>query len=167
MLSLEHKHEVKCSRDTERHSIAEASLTKRINKENCGGSSNRGGICHTDPRAHPKAVAKFPLTSHVAEDADEEVEDHQLVRATIVKPLIKRCSFPNGVEVETDCVAARDDSTGDDVVSIEQRASDGFADAINVHRGSSDEGNDEASGCCEESRDHQNTEPAKVNAVVC
>ena len=68
--------------------------------------------------------------------------------------------------MESDCVAARYDSTGDDVVTIEQRTSDGFADTIDVHRGSSDECDDEANCSGEECRNHQGTEPTDIETVV-
>ncbi|KOR36947.1 hypothetical protein AM228_10290, partial [Planktothricoides sp. SR001] len=88
-----------------------------VDQENCGSSSNRSAVSDADPRTHTQAVGEFPLTTHVAEDADQEVENHQLVWATIVQPLIERSGFPNGVEVQTDRIAGRNNGTRDDVVA--------------------------------------------------
>merc|ERR1711871_740492 len=85
---LEYKHIVKSTRDTKRHSIGETTLTERIDEEHCTRCSNRRAISNTDPWAHTQAVGEFPLTTHISKDADEEVEDYQLERSTIVKPLI-------------------------------------------------------------------------------
>ena len=75
--------------------------------------------------------------------------------------------FPNGVEVKTNCIGTRDDSTRDDVVAIHERTSNGFTNTIDVHRGSSDESDDETDGCCKQRRDHQNAEPTNIKTVVC
>ena len=142
-------------------------MTERIDEEDSRSSSDRSTVSNTDPRSHAETVGEFPLTTHVAEDANEEVEDDELVRTTIVEPLIERSSFPNGVEVKSDCVRRRNNSTRDDVVTVEQRTSNGFTDTIDVHRRSSDEGDDETNGCCEQRRDHQYTEPTNIETVVC
>ena len=68
--------------------------------------------------------------------------------------------------MESDCVAARYDSTGDDVVTIEQRTSDRLADAIDVYRRSSDESDDETGSGCEQTGDHQDAEPTHIEAVI-
>jgi len=68
--------------------------------------------------------------------------------------------------VKSDCVGARYNSTRDDVVTIKERTSDRLTDAVDVHRGSSDEGNDETGGCSQKSRDHQGTEPTDIETVV-
>jgi hypothetical protein len=47
-----------------------------------------------------------------------------------------------------------------------KRASYGFADTIDVHWGSCDEGDDEAGGGGEQGRNHQYAEPAYIQAVV-
>ena len=52
------------------------------------------------------------------------MEDYKLERTTVVQPFIKGC-FPDGVEVETDCVGTRDDSTRDDVVAIQREPATG------------------------------------------
>jgi hypothetical protein len=74
------------------------------------------------------------------------VEDNQLVRTAVVQPLIERSSFPDGIEVQADGVGGRNNSTGDDVVAIDQRTSDWLTDAVDVNRRCGDEGNDEADG---------------------
>ena len=40
------------------------------------------------------------------------------------------------------------------------------APPVDINRGSGDEGNDEAGGGSQQSRDHQNTEPTHIEAVV-
>ena len=109
---------------------------------------------------------EFPLTTHVAEDANEEVEDYELIRTTVIEPLVERRCFPNGVEVKSDCVRRRDDSTRDDVVAIHERPSNGFANTVDVHRRSSDEGGDETDGCCKQRRNHQDAKPTDIQTVV-
>ena len=95
-------------------------MEERINKEYCGSSGNRCAVSNTDPGTHTKTIREFPLTTHVCIDTDQEVEDDKLERTTVVKPFIKGCGFPNGVEVESDCVGTRDNCTRDDVVSIDK-----------------------------------------------
>jgi hypothetical protein len=68
--------------------------------------------------------------------------------------------------VQANGVTRRNNSTRNDVVSIEERASNRLADAIDINRGSGDEGNDVTDGRCQEAGDHQNTEPTHINAVV-
>ena len=83
---LEYKHIVKSTRDTKRHSIGETTLTERIDQEHCTRCSNRCAISNTDPGTHTKTVREFPLTTHIGVDANQEVEDDQLERTTIVEP---------------------------------------------------------------------------------
>ena len=146
VLCLEHQHEVESTRDPQRHAVGEGALTQRVDQEHGSCSCNRRGVCDTNPRTHAQAVAQFPLTTHVAEDANEEVEDHELVRATVVQPLIEGSSFPDGVEVQANGVGGRNNSTRDDVVAVHQGARDGLTDAVNVDGRSGDEGDGEASG---------------------
>ena len=96
-----------------------------------------------DPGAHAQAVGEFPLTSHVGVDADEEENNRG---AAVVQPLIEGSSFPDGVEVQADGVGRRNNSTRDDVVAVDQGASDRLTDAIDVNRRSGDESDDEADG---------------------
>ncbi|QQE67690.1 hypothetical protein GFS31_44030 (plasmid) [Leptolyngbya sp. BL0902] len=165
VLSLEHQHEVEGTRDTQGHPVREGALTDGVDQEHSGGSGHRGRVSHADPGAHTEAVAQFPLTTHVAEDADEEVENHQLVGATVVQPLIQGSGFPDGVEVQTDSVGGRNNSTRDDVVAVHQGASNRLTDAVDVHGGSSNEGDYETGGSSQQSGDHQHAEPANVQAV--
>ena len=166
VLSLEHDHEVEGSGDSEGHAVGEGTLTHGVDEEDCGCCGYGCRVSNTDPRTHAEAVAQFPLTTHVAEDADQEVEDYELVRTTVVQPLIEGSSFPDGVEVQADGVGGRNNSTRDDVVAVEQGTGDGLADTIDVHGGRSDEGDDVAGGCGEQGGDHQYTEPTDVEAVV-
>ena len=89
VFGLEDEHVVERSRDSERHCIREGTLTERIYKEDCRSSGNRSAVSNTDPRTHTQAVGKFPFTSHVSEDANEEVEDNELERTAVVKPFVK------------------------------------------------------------------------------
>jgi hypothetical protein len=68
--------------------------------------------------------------------------------------------------MQSDCVAGGNDSSGDDVVSIHERASDWLANPIDVDRGSSDERDDEAGGGSQEARHHDDAEPADVQAIL-
>ena len=163
---LEYKHIVKSTRDTKRHSIGETTLSERINEEDSGSCSDRCAVGNADPGAHAQAVGEFPLTTHVGVDADEEVENNQLEGAAVVQPLIEGSSFPDGVEVQADGVAGRNNSTGDDVVAVDQGASDGLTDAIDVDRRSGDESDDEADGGSQQCGDHQHTEPTDIQTVV-
>merc|ERR1711943_164722 len=146
VLSLEHQHVVDGARDAQGHGVREGTLTEGVNQEDSGGCSDRCAVGNADPGAHAQAVGKFPLTTHVGVDADEEVENNQLEGAAVVQPHIEGSSFPDGVEVQADSVAGRNNSTGDDVVAVDQGASDGLADAIDVDRRSGDESDDEADG---------------------
>jgi hypothetical protein len=88
MLGLENQHIVEGPRNTQRHSVRERALTKRVDQKYRRSGGNRGGICDTDPRPHAEPIAKFPLTTHVGKDADKEVEDNELEGATVVQPLV-------------------------------------------------------------------------------
>jgi len=166
VLSLEHQHVVEGAADAEGHAVGEGTLTEGVNQEHSAGSSHGGAVGDADPGAHAQAVGEFPLTTHVGVDADQEVEHHQLVRTAVVQPLVEAGGFPDGVEVQADGVAGRNNGAGDDVVAVHQRAGDGLTDAIDVHRGSSDEGDDEADGGGQQAGDHQHAEPAHIEAVV-
>ena len=166
VLSLEDKHVVERTGDTKRHTIRERTLTKRIDKEYSRSSGNRSGVCNTDPRTHAKAIREFPFTTHISKDAKEEVENYKLVRTTVVEPLIKRSSFPDGVEVEANCVRAGNNSTRDDVVTVHERSSNWFADAVDVHRRSSNECGNEANCSGKKGWDHKNAKPADIQAII-
>merc|ERR1712178_126203 len=166
VLGLEHQHVVEGSGDAQGHCVREGSLTEWVNQENSGGCSDRCAVGNTDPRAHAQAVGEFPLTTHVGVDADEEVENTQLEGAAVVQPLIEGSSFPDRVEVQADGVAGRNNSTRNDVVAVDQGASDRLANAIDIDRRSGDESDDEADGGSQQSGDHQNTEPTDIQTVV-
>ena len=166
VLSLEHQHEVECTGDTQRHTVRERTLSDRVDQEHGSCSCNRCRVSNTDPRTHTEAVGKFPLTTHVAEHSDQEVEHYQLVRTTVVKPLIQGSSFPDWIEVKTDSVRGRNNSTSDDVVSVHQGTSNWFADAVDVNGRSCYESDQVANGCRKQGWDHQNAKPAYIEAVV-
>ena len=86
-----------------------------------------------DPGTHTQTVAQFPFASHVRGDTQEEVHDNKLVRATIVQPLIHGSGFPDRVEVHANGIGAWNNSTRDDVVSVQQRSCDGFSNTIDVN----------------------------------
>ncbi len=166
VLSLEHQHVVESARDAQGHSVRERTLTEGVDQEHGAGGGHRSTVGHTDPGTHAQAIAQFPLTTHVGIDADQEVEHHQLERTTVVQPLVEAGGFPDGVEVQADSVAGRNNSTGNDVVAIHQGAGYGLTDAVDVDGGRGDESHDEADGGSQEARDHQHTEPAHIEAVV-
>ena len=68
--------------------------------------------------------------------------------------------------MQADGVAGRNNSTRDDVVAVDQRASNGLTDAVDVDGGCCDERNYEAGGGSQQGGDHQHTEPAHVQAIV-
>ena len=123
-------------------------------------------ISNADPRTHTQAVGQFPLTTHVGIDADEEVEDYELERTTIIQPLIEGCCFPNRIEVKSNSVGRGDNSTRDDVVTVHQGPCNRFSDTIDVHRRSTDKGDDEADGCCQQCWNHQDAKPTNIETVV-
>ena len=166
VLSLEHQHEVERAGDAQGHAIREGALTEGIDQENGHRSRQRSAVGDADPGAHAQAVGEFPLTTHVGGNADQEVEANQLIRPAVVQPLIKRSSFPDGIEVQADGVAGRNNSTGDDVVAVDQGASDRLTDAVDIDGRSSDERNDEADGGRQKAGNHQHAEPTHINAVV-
>ena len=166
VLGLEHQHVVEGARDAQGHCVRERTLTEGVNQEDSGGCSDRCAVGNADPGAHAQAVGEFPLTTHVGVDADEEVENNQLEGAAVVQPLIEGSSFPDGVEVQADGVAGRNNSTRDDVVAVDQGASDRLTDAIDVNRRSGDKRDDEANGGSQKARNHQDSKPTHINAVV-
>ena len=166
VLSLEHQHVVEGAGDAQGHGVREGALTEGIHQEHSRCCGHRCAVGDADPGAHAQAVGEFPLAAHVGVDADQEVEDHQLERTTVVQPLIEAGGFPDWVEVQADGVAGRNNSTGDDVVAVHQGASYGLTDAVDVDRGCGDEGHDEADGGSQQAGDHQHTEPAHIEAVV-
>ena len=127
----------------------------------------RSGICHTDPRAHPKTVRKFPLTAHITEDTDEEVKDNQLVRTAVIKPLVERYCFPDGVEMKSDCIWRRNNCARNNIVAIDKWTSNRFTNAININRRCCHEGSNKTDGCCKERWNHKNSKPSNIKTVIC
>ena len=166
VLGLEHDHEVESATDSQGHSVREGTLSDGVDQEDGGGGGNGRAERNADPRTHAEAIAQFPLAAHVAENADEEVKNNELIRTAVIEPLVQAGSFPDGIEVQADGVGGGNDSAGDDVVAVEQRACNGLADAVDIDGRRGDEGNDEAGGCGEQGREHQHAEPADVQAVL-
>merc|ERR1711991_1231715 len=166
VLSLEHQHVVEGARDAQGHGVRERTLTEGVDQEDSRGCSDRCAVSDADPGAHAQAVGEFPLAAHVGGDADQKVKTHQLIRTAVVQPLIEGSSFPDGIEVQADGVGRRNNSTGDDVVAVDQGASDRLTDAIDVDRRSGDESDDEADGGSQQGGDHQHTEPTDIQTVV-
>jgi hypothetical protein len=127
----EDQHEVERSRDTEGHSVTETALANGVGQEDSRDGGKRGRKGHEDPRAHAETVREFPLTAYIR--GHSELDD-QLVLAAHVQPFVDAGRFPDGVKVHTNGVGRRDDSTQNDVISVQQRSGHGFADAINVDR---------------------------------
>ena len=105
VLCLEDQHVVERTRDAERHSVRERTLTEWIDEEHCRSSGDRRRVSNTDPWAHTQTIGQFPFTTHVCIDTDQEVEDDKLERTTVVKhSFIEGCCFPNRIEVKSNCV---------------------------------------------------------------
>lgn len=68
--------------------------------------------------------------------------------------------------MQADGVARRNNGAGDDVVAVDQRAGDGLTDAIDVHGGSGDEGNNKTNSSCKKSRDHKSPKPTHIETIV-
>ncbi len=130
VLCLEDKHVVERTRDAERHCIRERTLTERIDEEHCTRSSNWSRVCNADPGTHTQAVRQFPLTTHVSIDANQEVEDNELERTTVVEPFIQTGCFPDGIEVQTNSIRRRNNSTRNDVVTVEKRTRYWFTNPV-------------------------------------
>jgi hypothetical protein len=166
VLGLEHEHEVEGAGDAQGHTIGERTLANRIDQEHGYSRGQRRTVSHADPRTHAQTVGQFPLTAHVASATQHEVQDHELVRTTVVEPFIQGCGFPDGVEVHADGVGGGHNCTRDDVVAIHQGACHGLADAVDVHGRSSDEGDDKADGGAQQGGNHQNPKPTDIDPVV-
>ena len=89
VLSLEYQHKVEGTGDPQRHAVRKRALSKWIYQEDCSSRCDGGRICNTDPRPHAKSIRQFPFASHIAKDANEEVEDNELVRTAVVEPFVK------------------------------------------------------------------------------
>jgi len=53
-------------------------------------------------------------------------------RRTIVQPLVQGSRFPDGIQVHADGVGTWDDGSGNNVVSVEQRSSNGLSNSVDV-----------------------------------
>ncbi len=135
VLCLEHEHEVEGTGNTQGHPVREGALTDRVDQEDRRCCCNRRAVSNGNPRPHSQAVAQFPFPSHVAEDANQEVQHNQLVGTAVVQPLIEGSGFPDGVQVQADGVGRRDNRTRDDVVTVQKGAGNGATDAVDVHGG--------------------------------
>jgi hypothetical protein len=166
VLSLENDHEVESTRNSQRHSVGERTLTEWVDDEYSGSCCNRCRVSYSDPRTHTETEGEFPLTTHPATYTNEEVTNNHEVRTSVVKPLIDRCSFPDRVEVKTDCVGHRNNCTGNDVVTVKKGTRNRLTDTINIYRRSCDECDDEYGSSSKKTRDHKNTEPADVKTVL-
>ena len=60
VLCLEHQHVVKSTRDAERHSVRERTLTERIDQEDSRCCSDRCAVGNADPRTHTQTIREFP-----------------------------------------------------------------------------------------------------------
>jgi len=166
VLSLEYDHEVESTGNTERHTIGEGTLTEGVDDEYCSCSCYGSRVSYSNPRTHTETEGKLPLTTHVAAYTEEEVAYDEEVRTTVVEPLIYGRSFPDGVEVKTNCVGHGNYSTRDDVVTVKERTGNGLTNTIDIYGRSRDECDDEYSCSCEEAGDHENTEPTDVKTVL-
>ncbi len=90
----------------------------------------------------------------------------RFIVALQAEPLVEAGGFPDGIEVQPNRIGARHNSSGDDVVAVEERASHGLTDAVDIDGRRSDEGDDEAGGGSQEAGNHENPEPTHVEAVV-
>ena len=88
---------------------------------------------YADPGTHTQTIGKFPLTTHVSIDADEEVEDYELERTTVICHS-SRDALPrwdrSGVQLLEEGTTAPEMM----LLPYMSEPSDGFTDAIDVHR---------------------------------
>lgn len=76
-----------------------------------------------------KRVGDLP---HVRGNAEQEMENNELVGSTIVEPFVNGSSFPNRVKVHSNGVGAGNNGARNDVVSVQERPGYWFANSINV-----------------------------------
>jgi hypothetical protein len=165
VFSLEDKHEVEGTGDTEWHTIGEGSLTDWVNEENSSSSGDWSGESNENPRTHTETVRELPFTTQPSGNTDKEVKDNNLVGTTVVKPFIKRVGVPDRVEVKTDSVGRRNNGTRDDVVTIEKGTGDRLTDAIDVSWWSYEESQDVGEDSNGKDREHDNAEETNVHSV--
>ena len=135
VFGLEDQHKVKGSGDTKGHTIREGSLSNGVVEEHSSGGGYGGRKGGKDPRTHTQTVGQFPFTAHVGGHTSQKVQDNQLVFTTIVQPFIHRSGFPDGVQVHANGVGGGDNGTRNNVVTVQQRSSNGFTDSINIDCG--------------------------------
>ena len=68
--------------------------------------------------------------------------------------------------MQADGVAGRNNSTRNDVIAVEERASNRLTDTVDINRRCRNKGNGEADGSCQQRGNHQDTEPTHINAVI-
>ena len=69
-------------------------------------------------------MTEFPLVT-LRGNTEQKVEDNLLVGSNVVKPFIDGGSFPDGGKEHSNGVGRRHNGTGNNVVSVQQRTSDG------------------------------------------
>jgi hypothetical protein len=167
VFSLENNHEVESTGNTKRHTIRETTLTDRINDENSGSSNNWSTESDEDPRTHTKTETIFPFTTHPSRDEKKEVKNQELIRTAVEQPFFKRQTFPNRIEVNTNSVTTRNNSTSDDVVTVKKGTRNRFSDTIDIYRRCHPECKKEDGDRNCDKREHKNTEPTDVKPVTC
>mmetsp|Transcript_47819 Transcript_47819/g.107337 ORF Transcript_47819/g.107337 Transcript_47819/m.107337 type:complete len:396 (+) Transcript_47819:127-1314(+) len=165
VLSLEDKHEVESTLDTKWHTIGEGTLTDWVNNEHCSCCRNWSGECYEDPWTHTETIGEFPFTTHPTADTEEEVEHNELISTTVVEPFIKTKGFPERIEMDTDCVRRRNNSTRDDVVTIDKGTCNWLTDTINIDCRSKEESSDISYGSKGEKWEDEETEPTDIKTV--
>ena len=133
VFGLKNHHEIEGSRDSQRQSIGEGALTHGVDEGHGSGSCSGRTESNKDPGTHTQAVAKLPLAAHVGSDSKEEVVNDELIFATIVQPLVKRGSLPDGVKVHANSIGTGNNRCTNDVVSVQQGSRYRFADSVNVN----------------------------------
>ena len=68
--------------------------------------------------------------------------------------------------MQSNRIRTRNNGTRDDVVSVHKRTCYWFTNAVNVHWGSTNKSDNEASRCRKKARNHKNAEPTNIKAVV-
>jgi len=165
VLSLEDKHEVESTLDTKWHTIRERTLTNRINNEHSSCSSNRSRESYENPWTHTETIGEFPLTTHPTANTNEEVKYDELISTTVVKPFIKTERLPERIEMDTNSVGRWNNSTGDNVVTIDKRTSNWLTNTINIDCWSKEESSDVSYSSEGKKRENEETEPTDVKTV--
>ena len=165
VFSLKDKHEVEGTLNPKRHTIGERALTDRIDDEDSCGSGDRSGESNEDPWTHTKTIREFPFTTHPAANAEKEVKNNELISATVVKPFIETKRFPKRIEVNTNSIGRRNDSTRDDVVTVDERTCDRLTNTINIDSRCEEESSDVSDSSKRKKWKDKETEPSNVKTV--